>query len=132
MCKLRDIILIDNYVSEGTPLNRHSFVVIDEVGDEIQGVPYDFVCNVMSSFKNETQKARKLSYPGNFPITASDAPVSGGNGKDGYIKADQFYYFNKSKIDYTVIGSVNIDVFDELLNFIENGDFEIASITDNL
>lgn len=124
--------MIDNYVSEGVSLNRHSFVVIEDEGDKIQGVPYDFVCNVMSSFKDEEQKARKLSYPGNFPVAASDASVPGGNGKNGYIKADQFYYFNKSKIDYTVIGSVNADVFDELLDFIENGDFEIVSITDNL
>ena len=29
------------------------------------------------------------------------------NNKDGFIKADQLYYFNKDSIDYDIIGKLN-------------------------
>lgn len=132
MCKKRDIILIENYQSQGNNVGTHSFVVLEDNGGEIKGLPFDVICNVLSSFKSAEQKARKLSYPGNFPITACDTSVPGGNTKDGYIKADQFYYFNKDKITYSIIGQMKDDAFNELIEFINNGSFEIEIITDNL
>ena len=132
MCKKRDIILVDNYQSQGTTVGTHSFVVLEDNGGEIKGLPFDMICNVLSSFKSANQKVRKLSYPGNFPITASDSSVPGGNTKDGYIKADQFYYFSKDKITYHVIGQMKAAAFNELIDFIDNGDFEIEAILDNL
>ena len=54
-----------------------------------------------------------------------------GNEKDGYIKSEQFYFFNTDKIDFTIIGSLKPDVFNQLIEFIENqSDLEI--IIDNL
>ena len=48
MCKVGDVIVIDKYISDdGTVLSRHSFVVIDDNADEIKGLKYDFVANVM-------------------------------------------------------------------------------------
>lgn len=70
-----------------------------KVGDIIVVNNYDIICNVMSSFKNEEQRRKKLSYPGNFPITHNDSAVINGNEKDGYIKAEQLYYFNKEKLN---------------------------------
>lgn len=67
MCNIGDIILINNYNDNGKILHRHSFVVIDDEGGEIMGLPYDFVANVLSSFKDNIQRQRKLSYDGNFP-----------------------------------------------------------------
>lgn len=132
MCKIRDIILVDKFKSEGSNVGRHSFVVISDENGVIQGMPYDMVCNVLSSFKSIEQRKRKLSYPGNFPISVEDVNIPHGNSKSGFIKADQFYYFEKDKISYRVIGRMEPDAFDELIEFINNADYDIIHITDNL
>lgn len=132
MCKIGDIIVINNYGHEGSIIKKHSFVVIDDESDEIQGLDYDFVANVMSSFKDETQKTRKLKYPGNFPIEISDRVTHPDNGKEGYIKAEQFYYFNKEKIEFDVIGKITDTKLNQLITFINDLEVEIEEITDNL
>lgn len=132
MCQIGDIILINQYRDNDRELSRHSFVIIDDKGGNIQGFPYDFIANVLSSFKSESQRERKLSYPGNFEISHNDTMTDPDNGKDGYIKADQLYYFNKDKITYTVIGSMKKEVFNLLIKFIEDSDFGISEIIDNL
>lgn len=119
MCKVGDIILIDNYKSDGKTLQKHSFIVLSDENGEIQGLRYDIICNVMSSFKNQEQKKKKLSFPGNFPITHDDSVVKNGNGMDGYIKAEQLYYFSKLKLNFRVIGVINDDIFELILDFIE-------------
>lgn len=90
------------------------------------------VCNVISSFKNEKQKQRKLAYPGNFPISHNDTNTNPDNKKDGYIKADQLYYFQKDELDYRVIGYMDEEVFDLLIEFINESDFNFEDIIDNL
>lgn len=60
MCKIGDIILVEKYKDRGKTLGRHSFVVIDDQDGEIHGLPYDMICNVFSSFKDEEQKKRKF------------------------------------------------------------------------
>ena len=132
MCKQRDIILVENFKSQGNTVGVHPFVVIDDEGGEIRGLPFDMICNVFSSFKSPEQRARKLSYPGKYPVTAAEAHVPGGNGRDGYIKTDQFYYFNKSNITYRIIGEMDADTFDDLIDFINQSTFDIEIITDNL
>jgi len=132
MCKIGDIILIKRYKDKEKTLGRHSFVVISDENGEIQGLPYDMICNVFSSFKDEEQKKRKLGYPGNFPIANEDTDTKPDNGKSGYIKTDQLYFFNKRKIDYTVIGNIQPDIMNLVLEFIDTSDFEIIPILDNL
>lgn len=136
MCKQGDIILIKSYKDHEVTLPRHSFVVIDDEGGQVQGVPFDFIALVMSSFKDEEQKKRKLKFPGNFPITASDETMlKWANNKDGYIKAEQFYYFNKEKTEFDVIGELNEDTFYLLIAFIESlaeQGIKIDQILDNL
>lgn len=133
MCQIGDIILIRRYKDNEKNLNKHSFVVIDDEEGEIEGVPYDFICNVMSSFKTEEQKEWKLTkYPGNFPIALDDRDVENDNGKEGYIKTDQLYYFKKEFLDYKVIGSLKPEIFNLVLEFIEESDFEIYDVVDNL
>ena len=51
MCCVGDIILVDKYKHNGKQINKHSFVVVDDDGGEIQGYSYDLICNVLSSFK---------------------------------------------------------------------------------
>lgn len=132
MCCVGDIILVNRYKDGDNIIGRHSFIVIDDEGGEIQGLPYDFVANVLSSFKSDQQKQRKLSYDGNFPISHDDTVTNPHNTKDGYIKADQLYYFNKDKISYTVIGSIKEEIFNLLIEFLEESDFDISEIIDNL
>jgi len=126
-----DILLINRYVDGEKALSRHSFVVIKSEGGEIQGLEYDVVCNALSSFKDEEQRKRKLKYPGNFEISHENSSVPGGNAKDGYIKAEQFYFFNLSKINYSVIGKLDADVLKLLLLFIA-GLKVVKYIVDNL
>ena len=132
MCKIGDIILVDNYKDNGCNLNKHSFIVIEDENGTIEGVPYDFICNVMSSFKNDEQKLRKLRYPGNFPISHNDTVTDPHNTKDGFVKTDQLYYFKKDNINFKVIGNVIPEVLDMIFDFIENSDFGFSHIIDNL
>ena len=132
MCTVGDIILIKSYQHKGHVLSKHSFVVLNVESGTIKGLDYDFVCNVLSSFKNDIQRTRKLSYPGNFEIIHTDSSVNDGNTKDGYVKAEQLYYFNSHKLDYTIIGKLHPDVFNRLIEFIEGLDVPIEHITDNL
>lgn len=45
MCKVGDIIVVKNYRSHGTVINRHSFVVLSTEKGQIQGLDFDLVCN---------------------------------------------------------------------------------------
>lgn len=131
MCKVGDIIVVKNYISQGRALNRHSFVILNADRGEIQGLDYDLVCNVMSSFHSEAERKKKLSYPGNFEYPANGENIKNGNEKEGYIKAEQFYYFDSSKTDFYVLGTVTPELFEALIEFISQlTDVEI--ILDNL
>ena len=120
MCKIGDIIVVKKYIGDdGKIINKqHSFVVIDDNVDKIEGISYGLVTNVMSSFKNEEHRKRKLSYKENIEITSKDIYSKQKNTKKGYIKADQLFYFDKSKLDYYVFASVTPELLDELIRII--------------
>lgn len=65
-------------------------------------------------------------------MSHNDTQIANSNRKDGFIKAEQFYYFNKSKIDYQVIGTMTPEMFNKLIDFISELQIEIINITDNL
>ena len=140
MCDVGDIIIVEKYFSQGKEVASHSFIVINDDGGEIQGLPYDIIAFVMSSYgkdpaKREAVRKRKMSYPANFPIVSDDTDVPGGNKRDGYVKADQFYFFRKDKIEFRVIGRINDDIFQLLQEFIEElseQGVEFIPILDNL
>ena len=132
MCNVGDIIVIENYTHNDIHLKKHSFVVLSDDAGQIQSIDYDLICNAMSSFKDETQKKKKLSFPGNFPIVPDDYEDIDGNNKSGYIKADQLYYFNKTNIQYIIIGSLKEDIFKLLFEFIEEELEEFEKIISNL
>ena len=132
MCNIGDIILIDAYKHAGRDLSRHSFVVLNNKARSIQGLDYSVVCNVLSSFKSEQQRAKKLSYPGNFEITHDDIIIPDGNTKDGFVKAEQLYYFDTDKLDYTILGSMRPETLARLLEFIKNLNVPMEQVTDNL
>lgn len=130
-CQVGDIIVVKNYKSHGQTLKQHSFVVIDTDGGQIQGLDYDIVCNVMSSFHSHEHRRHKLSYPGNFEYSSSDEQIRNGHGKAGFIKADQFYFFDLQKIDYYVIGSITPNLANALQEFVKQLK-KVELITDNL
>lgn len=120
MCKLGDIIVIDEYIGEDdVKVNKHSFVVINDKPDFIEGLKYDLVTNVMSSFKNEDHKNKKLRFLENVEVISKDIISSKKfNKKEGFIKADQLIYFDKSKIKYYVLGHISDELLDELIMII--------------
>ncbi len=136
MCQVGDIILVNSYLHGTSKVSKHSFVVVNDENGEIKGLSYDFVANAISTFKNERQKQRKMSYPGNFPLVADDVITSPNNGKSTYLKTDQLYYFKKENLNYSIIGNVKPEILDLIFEFIndsiKNGDFEFEEITDNL
>lgn len=132
MCKIGDIILINKYKHGNKILKHHSFIVLDDDGGNIEGLNYDLICNVLSSFKNDDQKSKKLSYNGNFPVSNDDTITNPDNGLSGYVKTDQLYFFKKEGLDYQVIGYIKPEILELIIEFINDSNFTIESITDNL
>lgn len=88
MCKLGDIIVIDEFKDGfGKKVKRHSFVVINGEGNYIQGLKYDFVCNMSCSFHNEEHKIIKISYKSNLEITENDITIKNSNNKKRIYKS---------------------------------------------
>ena len=120
MCKIGDIIVIKEFKNEyGEKVKKHSFIVINDNNDYVEGLNYDMVTNMMCSFHNDEHKKRKLKYQENIFISKHSVIGKYLNSKDGFIKADQLYYFNKKKIKYNVIGQLDKKIFNELLYLID-------------
>lgn len=120
MCQIGDIILVYNPKRFLKPIGVHSFVVLDDMHGKIRGFDFDFIGLLMSSMDTENKRERLMRYDGNFPITPDEQDIDdGGNGKLACIKAEQFYYFNKDKIRYKVIGKLDSDIFNLLIEFIQ-------------
>ncbi len=135
MCKLGDIIVVKEFKNEhGKTIPKHSFVVINDEEDYVEGLKYDFVSNMMCSFHSEEHKNKKIRFKENLPI--KEELISGPdiNSKDGYIKADQLYYFDKNLIEYKVIAHMEAELLDELVQLILvlNDKGLLKSITTNL
>ena len=135
MCQKGDIILVKGYAHEGVTISSHPFVVLSDEAGQVCGLDFDLIALAMSSFKNEDQKRRKLSYPGNFPVSASEKNMNGMVSKDAYIKAEQFFYFDKASLNYVHIGSITSEAWESLLAFIEafsEKGISIERVIDNL
>lgn len=136
MCKLGDIIVVNKYIGEnGKEIGTHSFIVIDDNKDRIKGLEYTHVTAVISSFKTEEQRLKKLQYEENMEINTFE---KNGNTlrfkKPSYIKADKLFYFDKDKLDYYVFGRISDDLLDELMKLILHLSEEdkLTIVTENL
>ena len=119
MCKFGDVIVVKDYIGDdGKRIKKHSFVVIDDTPGVIKGLNYNLVTNVMSSFHDEKQRIKKLRYKENLEICSEDIISLTKNSKNGYIKADQLYYFDKNKLDYYVFAKVDSQLLDELIKLV--------------
>ena len=119
MCKLGDIIVVKEFKGEDDIIvPKHSFVVINDEKNFIEGFRYDFIANMLCSFHNEEHKKKKLKYEENIEINENRIHGKDINNKTGYIKADQLYYFDKDKIEYKVLARVDDELLVELVQLI--------------
>lgn len=137
MCKVGDIILINECRAGNQDIGKHSFVVLSTENGNIQGLEFNLVCNLMSSFegKSNAYRKKKLSYPENLPYEPSDENIilKKPNGKDGFIKAGVLFYFKKEDLNYIVIGNVLEELLNKLFSYIKDLDpDEILHVIDNL
>lgn len=135
MCKLGDIIVVNKYIGDdGKEISKHSFIVIDDNPDCIKGLNYNLVTTVISSFKSQEQKERKLQYKENMEICEFERNGTKKFSKPSYIKADKLFYFDKEKLDYYVFGRISDDLLDELVKLIIelSNEEKLVQVTDNL
>ena len=136
MCRLGDIIVVNKYIGEdGKDIGKHSFIVIDDNAGVIKGISYTFITTVISSFKNEKHKKRKLKYKENIEIVEFEKNGRQKNlRKLSYVKADKLFYFDKNKIDYYVLGRVSDEFLKELVKLVLelNEENSLKIITSNL
>lgn len=67
MCKIGDIIAIQKYIGDGNnKVNIHYFIVINDTNGKIEGLDFDIVATVMSSFKTKKHILKKLKYKENL------------------------------------------------------------------
>lgn len=116
MCKIGDIIAVSNFIGDGNNLVKaHYFVVVNDENGQIEGLSFDIVGAVMSSFKSDEHKNKKLKYEENIAINEKEGKINNHDLKYGYIKADQLHYFSKKKTAYFVVGQVDGDVLIKIL-----------------
>lgn len=135
MCKVGDIIVIENCERDSKKIGRHSFVVLSTDEGEIEGMSFDLLCNIMCSFdgKGNDYKKKKLSYPENMAYSANQENILHGHNKDGFIKAGIYFLFNRADIDYKVIGNIQTELYLKLINYIESmNPNDIKYVSDNL
>lgn len=122
MCKIGDILLIYN-ARNRKPVGVHPFIVLDDSNGTISGMySYDFIGLLLTSADTEEKKERLKKIDGNFPISPDDKIIDESKNKDNrysYVEADQFFYFDKNKIKYIHLGIIDPDIYNLIVEFIE-------------
>lgn len=122
MCKIGDILLIYNARNK-KPVGMHPFIVLDDTNGKISGIySYDFIGLLLTSADTEEKKERLKKIDGNFPIAEDDKimdPDKIYDNRYSYVEADQFFYFDKSKIRYVHIGSLEPEIYNLIVEFIQ-------------
>lgn len=123
MCEIGDILLIYNAKNNGRPIGQNPFIVLDDKNDIVNGIySYDFLGLIMTSANTPEKKERLSKIEGNFPILPDDKIMNEGKDKDNrhaYLEANQFFYFDKSKTRYLHIGKIDEEIFNIIIDFIE-------------
>ena len=121
MCKIGDIILINNAKDNKGYVGQHPFIVIDDQGGTVRGLyEYDFIALLTSSMETDEKIEKMRKYPGNLPLKKEDKTVfSPKINKDAFVQADKFFYFHKEKISFSSYGQLNGDIYDLLIEFIQ-------------
>ena len=135
MCQPGEIVVIEKFLdSEKHENTRHSFVVLSNESGKIEGIDYNIVLALMSSFRGKPDgyKAKKLKYPWNIHITTLDTDMLSGNNEEGFIKCNQLHYFDLTEDEINIIGSVNATVWDKINEALDKYEDKIIINTYNL
>jgi len=120
MCQVGDIILINRFKdARGTEVSRHPFIVVDDAAGMIGGLDFDLVSVMTTSYKGDTDSYNKRFDPGYVHLDASD-----GMKKESHAFVYDLYYFNLQKIDYQIIGQLETEAFNRVLDVIDEFDRE--------
>lgn len=136
MCKIGDIIYINKYIGDdGVEVGRHTFVVLSENEDVIEGLTFDLVTTPMSSIKNKKQRDKVKKDEKLMIIRTNDQngmPTS--KYEESFIKAHLMYYFERKNIEYQNLGSLNVETFIALQKKLYELDTkkEIENVIENL
>ena len=89
----------------------------------------------MTSANTPEKKEKLKGVDGNFPIAPEDKQLfnESTDNRYSYAEVNQFFYFDKNKIKYTKIGSMEEDILDLIIEYIEElnkRDVEFVQILD--
>lgn len=121
MCKIGDILLIYN-ARNRRPVGMHPFIVLDDNNDIVSGIySYDFIGLLMTSADTPEKRERIGNIEGNFPIDPEDknCPSGESDNRYSYVEANQFFYFSKDKIKFTHIGTLDPEIYNLIIEYIE-------------
>ena len=122
MCQVGDIIVVFNATNNHRPIGPHPFIVLDDTGGVISGIyEYSFVGLVITSYDdNDEERKQKLSqYATNLHLAKDDREPNDEDTKNGIVRVSDFFFFNKDRIKYKTLGRLNPDVFNLVIEFIE-------------
>lgn len=121
MCKIGDILLIYNARNK-RPVGPHPFIVLDDSNGTVSGMySYDFIGLLLTSANTEEKKERLGKIEGNLPVLPEHKHIDTDRYPDNrfsYVEANQFFYFDKSKIKYIHIGEIDEDIYNIIIDFI--------------
>ena len=120
-CEIGDIVLVSNFMyPDGANGSLHSFVVIDIENDELELMPFEYLCFLISS------KGAKENYPYNIPIKKDKKNRLI---VDSHVKCDFIYEGIRKDDIIMVVGSVTPeqldpfwDAYESYLNEIESAE----------
>jgi len=103
-CEVGDIVLVNNFkYPDGSNGSLHSFVVISIENDELDLMPFEYLCFLISS------KDTKENYPYNIPIKKDDINRLI---VDSHVKCDFIYEGIRKDDILMVVGSVTPEQLD--------------------
>ena len=107
-CELGDIVLLNKFMyPDGTKGTLHSFVVVGAESDELEVLPLEYLCFLVSSQKS------KEKYPYNVPIKKDETNRLQ---RDSHVKCDYMYTGIKEDDILMKIGYVTEEQFEVLLD----------------
>jgi len=118
-CEIGDIVLVSNFkYPDGSDGSLHSFVVIAIENDELNLMPFEYLCFLISS------KGSKENYPYNIPLKKDDINRLI---VDSHVKCDFIYEGIRKDDILMVVGSVTPEQLDSFWDAYEAYIDEIES-----
>ena len=122
MCKIGDILVVRNPVVDHKPIGQHSFIVLDDRNGIVSVFEYDFISLLLTSYEDENRREKLSSKEGNLPIAKDDKSFDDDkyrkNNRNSFVEADNLFYFSKEKISFKKIGELSPDIFNIIIDFI--------------